>query len=342
MQLRPSFRWLLKLLQYALGVGALFWLISQAKWDRITEVVSGMGYGVIAVILAASLAEILCRFSMWHVLINGVGSARFSTAARTTLITNFVNQILPSRLSGRSIAPVVLRHYTRFDWSEVVTIAGVHTALYAVCNGVVALVGLVWFGPDFSPGLLVVLGGSVALYLGVGVVSLLAGWRFDSLTARFHGVRKRAERLPFVSRALNAVSGKLPAFGDGVSDAFGGLVGNPRVLGLYAGGWIGSRMLFPGLRVWLLLQALGVEFSPVLLPVVLVTAYSVTLLPLTPGGIGVAEASATLVFGALGVAEPIIAPVILVDRFLSVYLPSLAGWYPVTNIDLAAIAAGEQ
>lgn len=337
-----SYRWLLKLFQYAIGAGALFWLVANAKWGRVLDVMNGIHYGVVAVILAASVAETLCRFSMWHVLLNGVGTTPFSTAARTTLITNFVNQLLPSRLSGRSIAPVVLRHYTRYDWSEVVTIAGVHTALYAVCNGIVASIGLLLFFPDFSPGLLVVLAGSIALYLFVGVGSLIAGWRFDSVSRIAAKARGQAERLPFVSSGLSAVLGRLPSFSDGVTTVFTTLVADYRVIGLYAGGWIASRMIFPGLRMWLLLRALHVEFSPVLLPVVLVTAYSVTLLPITPGGIGVAEASATLVFGALGVAEPIIAPVILVDRFLGVYLPSLAGWYPVTRIDLTAIAAGEQ
>lgn len=342
MELTSNHRRLLKLFQYAIGVGALLWLVANAEWGHILGVMDGVHYGVVAVILAASVAETLCRFSMWHVLLNGVGATRFSTAVRTTLITNFVNQLFPSRLSGRSVAPVVLRHYTRYDWSEVVTIAGVHTALYAVCNGVVALVGLVVFLPEFSPGLLVVLAGSVALYLLVGVGSLVAGWRFDSVGRIAHKARGQAERLPIVSRGIDTVVDRLPSFSNDVAGVFGVLLADYRVIGLYAGGWVASRMVFPGLRVWLLLEALNVEFSPLLLPVVLVTAYSVTLLPITPGGIGVAEASATLVFGALGVAEPIIAPVILVDRFLGVYLPSLAGWYPVTRIDLASIAAGEQ
>ncbi|UPM42981.1 lysylphosphatidylglycerol synthase transmembrane domain-containing protein [Halocatena salina] len=337
-----SYRWLLKLFQYALGGAALLWLVVNAEWERVLTVIDGIHYGVVAVILAASVAETLCRFSMWHVLLNGVSTTPFSTAARTTLITNFVNQILPSRLSGRSIAPLVLRHYTRYDWSEVVTIAGVHTALYAVCNGFVAAIGLAFFLPEFSPGLLIVLAGSIALYLFVGVGSLLAGWQFDSVTQIIGNVRSRLERIPLVSGGFSAVAGRLPSFSDGVADVFDTLLTDHRVIGLYTGGWIASRMVFPGLRVGLLLDALNVGFSPVMLPVVLVTAYSVTLLPITPGGIGVAEASATLVFGALGVAEPIIAPVILVDRFLSVYLPSLAGWYPVTRLDLTAIAAGEQ
>lgn len=340
--MKSSYRWVLKIVQYAIGIIALAWLVRQADWGRVISLLGQLHYTAIAVILVATIAETLCRFSMWHVLLNGLRSTPFSTAARATLITNFVNQILPSRISGRSIAPVVLRHYTQYDWSEVVTIAGLHTALYAVLNGGVALLGLVLFAPMFSPGLITVLGGSTALYLVVGVLTIVAGRRLDGVTAVVGRSRQWLGRIPFVESAMAAFTGKLPAFGDGVADSFDRLLTDYRVIGLYTSGWVASRMVFPGLRAWLLLRALNVEFSPVLLPVVLVTAYSVTLLPLTPGGIGVAEASATLVFTAFGVPASIIAPVILVDRFLGVYLPSLAGWYPVTRIDLSALAAGEQ
>jgi uncharacterized protein (TIRG00374 family) len=101
-------------------------------------------------------------------------------------------------------------------------------------------------------------------------------------------------------------------------------------------------MVFPALRVWLLLTALSGEFSPVvLLPVVLVLAYSVTVLPLTPGGVGVAEASATLVLTQLGVGAELAAAVILVDRSFGVYLPALLGAVPMGQLDLRALLARE-
>jgi len=80
------------------------------------------------------------------------------------------------------------------------------------------------------------------------------------------------------------------------------------------------------------------EFSPaVLLPVVLVMAYSVTVLPLTPGGIGVAEASATAALVALGVRPELAAVVVVVDRTLGVYLPAVIGWVPVARIDVSDV-----
>jgi uncharacterized protein (TIRG00374 family) len=102
-------------------------------------------------------------------------------------------------------------------------------------------------------------------------------------------------------------------------------------------------MFVPGLRVWLLLTALGESFTPVvLLPFALVMAYSVTILPLTPGGIGVAEASATTVIVALGVRPEIAAVVIILDRVIGVYLPAATGWIPVARMDLSAVLPNSQ
>jgi hypothetical protein len=88
-----------------------------------------------------------------------------------------------------------------------------------------------------------------------------------------------------------------------------------------------------------MLTAFGVAFEPaVLLPLYLVTAYSVTLLPLTPGGVGVTEATATAVFVSLGVPSAAIVPIVFVDRLFGIYLPAVIGWYPAARLDLSALA----
>ncbi|QLH81356.1 hypothetical protein [Halosimplex pelagicum] len=71
----------------------------------------------------------------------------------------------------------------------------------------------------------------------------------------------------------------------------------------------------------------------------LVTAYSVTVLPLTPGGVGVTVVSATAVLLALGVAPELAPVVVLVDRTFGVYLPAVIGWLPAANVDLGDLLA---
>lgn len=327
-------RLLFKTVQYGIGIAALVWLVQQIEWNRVVDMIAHMSYSVIGLILVVTCIELLCRFSMWHVLINGLHRTPFVTAARVTLTVNFINQIIPSRVSGRSIAPVVLRYHTNYSWSDVVSVTGLHTALYALLNGGVALVGLFLFAPKFSFGLLIVLGLSTALYLTVGPMILIAGLRIDSTAGILVRVSKRFSGLPLVGSIIGMFSQKLPDFTADTADTFGQLLSNLPVIALYSAGWTGGMMIVPGIRTWLLLRTLNVTFPPVLLlPIALVAAYSVTLLPLTPGGLGVAEASATLVFVALGVPATVIAPVILIDRLLGVYIPSLLGWYPTLEID---------
>jgi uncharacterized protein (TIRG00374 family) len=71
-------------------------------------------------------------------------------------------------------------------------------------------------------------------------------------------------------------------------------------------------------------------------------AYSVTILPLTPGGVGVAEASATLVLVSLGVSQEVAIAVVLVDRVFGVYLPALLGAVPMATLDLSTLVSGDQ
>jgi hypothetical protein len=99
-----------------------------------------------------------------------------------------------------------------------------------------------------------------------------------------------------------------------------------------------TLVLTPGLRTVLLLGAVDATVTPVwLVPVALVVAYSVTVLPVTPGGVGVSEVSATLVFVALGVPTEAAVVVVLLDRVVGVYFPALLGWFPAARVDLAGL-----
>ncbi|GAA0255349.1 lysylphosphatidylglycerol synthase transmembrane domain-containing protein [Haladaptatus pallidirubidus] len=335
----------MKLIRYGLGVAALAWIIQQAAWGRVVETIGGMNRIAVTVILVLTVLEVLSRFAMWHVLLNALRRTPFSTAARATLTVSFVNQVIPSRVSGRSLAPVVLRQYTRYDWSELVPVAGFHTALYAVLNGAVALFGLALFASSFSKGLLIAVSVSAALYLVVGPSILLMGIRLEgagrvAVTARN---RVGVERIPLVGSFADRFFGALPNFGADAADTFERLATDYSTIALYASGWTFAMMVVPGVRTWLLLDAAGVGFSsPVLLPVALITAYTVTLLPLTPGGVGVAEASATLVLAALGVPAAVAAPTILIDRFLGVYLPAFAGWVPAMRLDVSSVLSDQE
>jgi len=330
------------LLQWSLALGGFWYVGRQVAWRETLVRLADLSPLVVGAVLVVTAVEFATRFSMWYVLLNGRTPTSFATTARVDLVIKFVNHVVPSKASGHSVAPLVIRHYTGADWTEAVTTAGLNTGLYATLYGGVSVVGVGLFLRRLPRGLAVVLLLSTGLYLVAGVLVMLAGRRLHLASGLFDRLESLLGRVPAVGGRLATLAGKLPSFTDESADVFRDLSSRPVVLGVYALGWAGTLMIVPGIRVWVLLTALGGSFTPaVLLPVVLVMAYSVTVLPLTPGGVGVAEASATLVLVSLGVGADLAAAVVLVDRAFGVYLPALLGWVPVAGLDLADLLAGD-
>ncbi|MFB6083082.1 MAG: lysylphosphatidylglycerol synthase transmembrane domain-containing protein [Halorientalis sp.] len=326
-------------LQYAVGLGALAWVLSRVDLGRVAAMLAGLDAATIAAILAVSAAGLLGRFYTWYATITPRGRAAFADAARTDLIVNFVNQLLPSRLSGRIAAPFVLKSQTGLAYADATAVAGVHTGVYAVLYGVTALAGLGLLAGRLPVGLVLLLAGSTALYLGAGGFVLLAGTNLTLLDGLLGRLASLLARLPRVGPTLAGRVRGLTEYTTDSTEAVRALATAPGVWLRYGIGWTLALVLAPGARVLLLLWGFGAGFEPaIVLPFVLVTAYSVTLLPLTPGGIGVTEATATAVFVALGVPETVIVPVVLLDRTLGTYLPAVAGWYPSLELDTSSLS----
>lgn len=323
-----------KVLQYVIGLIVLAWLLRQVRVERLRTLLDGLTHRAVAILIVVTLLGLLSRFYTWHVLVTHFERSTIWTAGRIDLVVNFVNQLLPSRLSGRGIAPLVIRYHTGVRWTGAVAIAGVHTGVYAILYGSVAVAGISMGFDRFPIEILALILLSTGLYIGAGSVVLLAGTYMDSTNRVVDQLDSMVGYVPLVGDRLSQGLEKWPEFTTASQRSFRSMVGTPGTLWRYAFGWLGALVVVPGIRVGVLLSAFGTTFEPiVLLPVYLVAAYSVTLLPLTPGGIGISEASAALVFTSLGVPYEVIVPVILTDRFLGTYLPALSGWVPAVKID---------
>lgn len=331
----------LSVLQWVVALGAFWYVARDVDWTATAANLADVSPLVILAILLVTGLEFASRFTMWYVLVNGVTDASLATTARVDLVIKFVNHLIPSKASGHSVAPLVLRHYTGVDWTEAVSLAGVNTGLYAAIYGVTALSGLAYFGVvtgRLTSGWVVVILLSTGVYVAAGALILLAGRRMDVAGRLVARLERLLGRVPRVGDRLAGIAGALPSFTDESAGVFRDLSTRPGVVVPYALGWAGNLVVAPGLRVLLLLGALGGGFSPeILLGVALVMAYSVTVLPLTPGGVGVAEASATAVLVGLGVAPELAAVAVLVDRTLGVYLPAVLGWIPAARLDFGEL-----
>jgi len=325
-------------LQYGVGIAALAVLLTRVDLATVAARLRATDPAVLVALAAVTVVGVVARFDTWRAVVSPFDGLGLRSAGRVDLSVNFVNQLLPSRLSGRVAAPFILRAETGMDYGDATAAAGAHTGIYAVCYGLTSLVGVALVAGRVSTGLVLLLLLSTGLYLVAGVVVLLAGMNLTVLDRLVAGLAALAVRVPAVGGTLADRIRSTPDITDASAAAFRRLSTDPRVWARYAVGWAGALVVAPGIRVWLLFASFGGSVEPaILLPLYLVTAYSVTLLPLTPGGIGVTEATATAVFVALGVPTEVVIPAIFLDRVLGVYLPALAGWYPSVEMDLSVL-----
>jgi uncharacterized protein (TIRG00374 family) len=280
---------------------------------------------------------------MWFALLNVFHRTSLWTAIRIDLITKYVNYLTPSRAVGVMVTPLLFRHYTDHDWTEAITVAGFQMGLYALLYGTVVLVGLVILYRQLPAALLILVVLSALLYFFVAASITVGGSQLTTFVSLGNRAVAAVSFSKYARKLTSIVRSQIPSFSSDSTEIFRRIATDPSAVFQYSAAWVSTILVLRSIRVWLLLVAFGVDFQPlVLLPVVLVTAYSVTVLPLTPGGIGVAEASATIVLVALGVPNDVAVPVVFLDRFLGVYLTVLIAWYPMLDVDLATIGIGNE
>jgi len=87
----------------------------------------------------------------------------------------------------------------------------------------------------------------------------------------------------------------------------------PLLIVLSAGGWLGECLMLA-----LVARALGVPLAPAQAATVALITALLTILPVTPGGLGVADVGMLLLLGYFGVAAPSAAAITLLTRAISV------------------------
>lgn len=322
------------LLRYLLAFIALGWVLTIVEWQRILSLLWDTSPTAVVAVLAVSILGIIPRVWMWVSLLSHFQRVEFSNVLFADLVVKFVNTLFPSRFAGRSIAPLALRHYTGVTWAEATAVTGVHTGLYAICYALVCLGGIVLLAASLSPGVLALMGLSTTAYVIVGGVILLGGTRLYHIEEILTYFANNAASIPVVGERVASLVSGIPGVIADSATGFRTIITDRRAVLGYGFSWILALAIFPSLRVYILFVEFGVTPEmPWLLPLYLITAYGVTVLPLTPGGIGIAEATSTLVFVALGYPATVVIPVVVLDRFLGVYLPALAGWYPTSTAE---------
>jgi putative heme transporter len=289
-----------------------------AAWDLVRSLTAGETAGVAAI----ALVNLFSYALLWMAAMPGltIGQAVMSDQASTA-----VSNTVPAGFAFGVGTNVVMYHSFGFPAGEItraVALTGVWNNLVKLGMPVVALVGLALTG-DVGTGLaMAALLGSAVLLLAVGALVLLV------TSARAAAVLSgAAERL--AGRLARAARRRPPAGWVPRTERF-----REDSLDLIRARWpyltaaavVSHAALF--LVLLTCLRSVGGEGSdlgwPVVLAVFCITRL-VTLVPLTPGALGVAELSYVAGLTAAGVPATTATGAVLLFRFLTWFLPIPVG-----------------
>lgn len=328
-----SKRFALNGLQYLVGLALLTWVVHTIDLDSVLQATGDLSLRVIVLVVGITVLQVVPV--MLYVVVAAYCSPRLRSLFRVDLVVRFVNSVFPSRVSGVSVTPLLLRRHTELDTADATAVTGAMTGLYAICYGLGCVVGLVAFGHLLSAGILTVVLLSTGVYLCIGLVLLAVVWRFSDVLRLGEAVVTLARTIPRLGPHIESAFTAAVTPIRGAESSFRALLSQPGTVGLFVIAFCVSSLALPGLRLWVIVTALG-ETAPIaLFPFYVVVAYNVTVLPLTPGGIGVTEATAVVVLTAIGLSHEVVVSAVLIDRAFGVYLPALVGWYPSLSLDLS-------
>jgi len=273
-------RAVVRILGTVLGLLLLVLLIRQQSWDEIANALKRIPPWVLVLTMVLALLSRLAVAARWWVLLRGAGiPIRVQDAARLTFAGLFASNFLPTTVGG-----------------DVVRLAGAArlggpSATYAASIAVDRLVGMA---------------GMVSA-APLGVPAFAAWWTHQSGEASAGISLAGVATWPAAIRAWGARSWR------NVTDALALWWKHPRWLGAAFGcTWLYMLLKFAAL--WLFFDSLGESISFLNTAGLWSLVYFITLIPVSIGGLGLQELSATLIYtqvGGVSVAGAVAAALLL-------------------------------
>jgi uncharacterized protein (TIRG00374 family) len=303
------------LILFVVGSGLLLvYLLRDMDW----ELVRRAGPGALALILVTTVAATFLYVLLVYVLIRGSGHT-------TTLWRAYL--VLTASLSANYFTPlkvgIPLRIYLYHHFMAVPIATG--TALVAMealigmlVPAVVAAVGIAYLFPSVGWGTPVVL------------IALLASGLFLLLRVRAERLGPRVKRLP-----LARLSTRLISFVERVQAAARclSLATLSAVLALDL-----LMLALQSVRLWIVLRAFGPAPSPLSLLAVFTISVTAGNLSMIPMGLGVRDASFTLLLAQLGVSQEIALSAAVIQRLFSPGWPLLLGLISANILGVSELA----
>jgi len=274
------------------------WYLSrQISLGDLLLAISSLGvatFGVVSVVVAL---QNVSSSLVLHKLGKAYGDVKFRTIFTIDAMAYIANSFIPSRAGALLVFPALTDRYTPISKVEGLNVKALHFGLLGAATGVFALVAGVMFHTSLPPELLLPLGVAIGAYFFVA-----------------SGVAA-ARILPTSSLLNRYLPKKLAPPSEGIRRVPAVLLGQAAVFVLI------SDILLLGVRFGLIASEMGVSFPLTWYMLIPVLAYSISILPISIGGIGVTEATATAILISLGIDPETATVVVLLDRMLGSYIP---------------------
>lgn len=297
---------LASLLKLSVTAVCLWYLASVVPLHSLTTAASRFELPVIILIVAIIVCRELATSYSLKVLVGQVSRINISTAIQLDSMGMTAGTFLPSRTGALMTTPLIINRYTGLGVGYAVQIKTIQLVIIAVFTGLLSGIGILTVSSQLNPSLIAVSVLSSGIYIGFVTAAILGAV----------GVPTIKKRLP---PRLTNLTEQYTRFDVGRLALAGVAIGTGFALGI--------------LRFYIISSVLGVSFPPwyyLFLPSLL---YVVTVLPISFGGIGIAETFGTLLLTALGVPATVSSTVVVTDRLIGTYVPLITA-FVIANVSM--------
>lgn len=309
-----------RFLLWVIGIGLITALTVTAGVDSIIQVIVSIDplllLGFLAFMCAFQLFTIsLTAYQWFHLMRAEVPSLSLKDVLRIHLAGGFVESVTPSsKLGGEAAKVYLFRKRTGLEYSRITSYLLAHKyfsllPFLFLCLLLISMASLTYNVPE-----IVLLSFGFFAILMMGLVVLIH--------RKPSGKASKSNRMPRLRSATRYV-GTAAAEVKGMTDARDRLF----LFGISFLVW----GLYP-VKIYLTAMVLGVELGFGLIVMATFAAYLVSMLPLTPGGLGTFEGSMALILSVNGIPFAAGVAIALMARLFIFWFPLIVSAYAAMSV----------
>ncbi len=258
-------------------------------------------------------ASLLCYAKLTRTVLPARSKVSLFTILRVELTTLSVSHCAPGGSATGAAIGYKLLTQAGAGGGDVGFALGLQAIWSALILNVILWIALIVSIPVYGFSAVYLLAAAVGVVLLAITVTLFLGLTRGELRMA-DALEATAARLPFVD--AKALRGILLRLARRLND----LVAQPRVL-IRVSGWAAANWLLDAASLWVFIGAFGQWVNPDGLLVAYGLAYVLAAIPITPGGLGVVEATLTSVLVGFGTTRGVATLGVVAYRLINFWLP---------------------